>query len=93
MFKSENRRKGLKNSSESTQAPSRNLWFLECLTQNIFNERTLMADVLDSGGDVRLMSTTSPLISYSQGGGSLLGAEHRGDEARSFWAMISKTTS
>ena len=61
-----------------------NLGFLECLTQNIFNERTLMADMLDPGGDVRLMSTTSPGISDSQGGGSLSGAEHRGDKARSF---------
>ena len=62
-----------------------NLGFLEFLTQNNFNERTLlMVDVLDPGGDVRLMSTTSPGISDSQGGGSLSGAEHRGDKARSF---------
>ena len=50
-----------------------------------------MADMLDPGGDVRLMSTTSPGISDSQGGGLLLGAEHRGDKARSFWATILKT--
>ena len=45
----------------------------------------LIVDVLDPGGDIRLMSTTSPGISDSQGGGSLSGAEHRGDKARSFY--------
>ena len=48
----------------------------------------LIVDVLDPGGDIRLMSTTSPGISDSQGRGSLSGAEHRADEAKSFWAMI-----
>ena len=49
-----------------------------------------MVDVLDSDGDISLMSTTSSGISDNQGGGLLSGTEHHGDEARSFWAMILK---